>query len=43
MEERGVPPSDLKGLAEELRATRRVASRGEKQPPGPAANSLDEA
>ena len=32
---------DPKGLVEELRATGRVASRGEKQTPGPAAHGLD--
>ncbi len=32
---------DPKGLVEELRATGRVASRGEKEPPGSAAYTLD--
>ena len=32
---------DPKGLVEELRAAGRVASRGEKQLPGPATYTLD--
>jgi len=34
---------DPKRLVEELRVARRVASRGEKQTPGPAATPLKEA